>query len=184
MYPKPKLSVKQNEKFSNVRINEQITGVEKVRLVGDEGSDIISLEEAKKRALEEDLDLVEIAGGTDMPVVKIIDYGKYKFEQLKKTKEAKKKQHVVTVKEIKFRPRIDTHDYEIKKRHAIEFLQEGDKVKFTLRFRGRESMHSELGMNVVKKMIEDLKEFGNPDKQPVMDGKSIVVLVNPIKQKG
>jgi translation initiation factor IF-3 len=170
-----------NDRNPGVRINEQITGVTKVRLVTDEGSNIVTLEDALKQAQEEELDLVEVAGGQEVPVVKLIDYGKFKFEQLKKNKEAKKKQHVITIKEIKVRPRIDTNDFEIKKRHAIEFLQKGDKVKLTLRFKGREMMHSELGMNIINKFVEEIKEHGNPEKTPVHDGKTIIVVINPLK---
>ncbi|MCB1180329.1 MAG: translation initiation factor IF-3 [Leptospiraceae bacterium] len=168
-----------DNKGPSQRINEQITGVTQVRLVTDDGSQIIPFETALAKAKEEGIDLVEVSSGQDVPVCKIIDYGKFRFEQLKKTKEAKKKQHVITIKEIKLRPRIDTHDYDIKKRHAIEFLQKGDKVKVTLRFRGREMTHSELGMNVVVRFLEDLKEVGTPEKAPVQDGKQIVTLVNP-----
>ncbi len=177
MLKKPPIKV--NDKFSGTRINEYITGVSKVRLVSDQGSEIVDFPEALKRSKAEGLDLVEISGGQEVPVVKIIDYGKFKFELLKKTKEAKKKQHVITIKEIKIRPRIDIHDYEIKKRQAIEFLSKGDKVKVTLRFKGREMAHTELGMNVVIRMVEDLKESGTPEKSPVHDGKQIVVMMNP-----
>jgi translation initiation factor IF-3 len=153
--------------------------VEKVRLITDEGPLIVTIQEALQRAKEAELDLVEVSGDQDIHVVKLIDYGKYRFEQLKKSKEAKKKQHVVTVKEIKIRPRIDNHDYEIKKKHAQEFLQKGDKVKVTLRFRGREMLHADLGMNIVNRMVEDLKEFATPEKIPAQDGRTIVVVLNP-----
>ncbi len=166
------------DRFSN-RINEQITGVDKVRLITEEGPIIVTIEEALARAREADLDLVEVSADQDIHVCKLIDYGKYRFEQLKKVKEAKKRQHVITVKEIKLRPRIDNHDYEIKKKQAIEFLHKGDKVKVTLRFRGREMLHSELGMNVVNRLIEDLKDHGAPEKTPVMDGRNIVVVLGP-----
>lgn len=177
MHKKP--NQRPQEKVSSNRINERITGVSKVRLVSDTGSEIITLEEALQRSKAESLDLVEISGGQEVPVCKIINYGKYKFEQLKKSKEAKKKQHVVTIKEIKIRPRIGLHDYEIKKLQAIEFLTKGDKVKVSLRFKGRELAHSELGMAVVIRMVEDLKEAGMPEKNPAYDGKQIVVLINP-----
>lgn len=171
------------DKFSHIRINEQITNVEKIRLVSDTGSEIVSVADALRRAKEENLDLVEVSGDQEVHVCKLIDFGKYKFELLKKTKEAKKKQHVVTIKEIKIRPRIESHDFEIKKRHAIEFLQKGDKVKLTLRFRGREMVHAELGMNVINRFLEELKEQASPEKVPMHDGKTIVVVLNPIGQK-
>lgn len=174
--------MKPNDKIQTPRINHHITGVTKVRLVTDEGSEIVPLEVALKQAAEENLDLVEISHGVmDTPVCKIIDYGKYKFEQLKKSKEAKKKQHVIVIKEIKLRPRIDIHDFEIKKRQAIEFLNKGDKVKVSLRFKGREMAHTELGLNIINRMIEELKESGTPEKAPVHDGKQIIVMINPIK---
>lgn len=167
------------EKVASQRINEQIIGVTQVRLVSETGSEIVPFSVALEKAKDESLDLVEVSSGQEIPVCKIIDYGKFRFEQLKKTKEAKKKQHVITIKEIKLRPRIDIHDFEIKKRQALEFLQKGDKVKVTLRFKGREMAHSELGMNVIVKMIEDLKEHGVPEKPPAHDGKQIVALINP-----
>lgn len=168
-----------NNKANNVRINEQITGVSQVRLVTDSGAEIVSFQEALKLAKEANLDLVEIASSQSIPVCKIIDYGKFKFEQHKKTKEAKKKQHVITIKEIKLRPRIDTHDYEIKKNHAIEFLQKGDKVKVSLRFKGREMAHTDIGMNIVNKIVEELKDYGTAEKSPAQEGRQIVVLINP-----
>jgi translation initiation factor IF-3 len=169
-----------NDKGPSQRINHQITGVSQVRLIADNGnSEIVSLDTALSRAREEALDLVEVSSGQDIPVCKIIDYGKYRFELLKKTKEAKKKQHVITIKEIKLRPRIDIHDYDIKRRQAIEFLQKGDKVKVTLRFRGREMAHADLGMNVIMRLLEDLKDVGIPEKAPIQDGKQIVTLINP-----
>lgn len=180
MHKKPNSKFGNNhDKLPSQRINEQIVGVSQVRLVTDTGSEIVSFEVALQKARMENLDLVEVSGGQDMSVCKIIDYGKYRFEQLKKTKEAKKKQHVITIKEIKLRPRIESHDFDIKRRQAIEFLQKGDKVKVTLRFKGREMAHAELGMNVIVRLLEDLKEFGTPEKPPVQDGKQIVALVNP-----
>lgn len=180
MHKRNNSPMKPNDKFSS-RINENITGVDRVRLVTDEGSIVLAFDEALKKARMENLDLVEVSTGQDVHVCKIIDYGKYRFEQLKKTKEAKKKQHVVNIKEIKVRPRIDTNDYEIKKKHAVEFLEKGDKVKISLRFKGRETMHSDLGMKVVNRMIEDLKEIGNPEKPPIQEGRQIVVVISPGK---
>ncbi|MCC5813262.1 MAG: translation initiation factor IF-3 [Leptospira sp.] len=168
-----------NDRFSNTRINEQIRGVEKVRLITDEGPEIVTIQEALERAKKAELDLVEVSSDQDLHVCKLIDYGKFRFEQLKKVKEAKKKQHVINIKEIKLKPRIDNHDYEIKMKHAMEFLKRGDKVKVTLRFRGREMLHSDLGMNVVNRMVEDLKDHANPEKTPAQDGRTIVVVLNP-----
>ncbi|MCB1142277.1 MAG: translation initiation factor IF-3 [Leptospiraceae bacterium] len=179
MHKKPNSKYGNDKVVNQQRINGQIVGVTQVRLVTDDGSHIVPLEVALQQAREENLDLVEVSSGQDVPVCKIIDYGKFRFEQLKKTKEAKKKQHIITIKEIKLRPRIDIHDFEIKRRQAVEFLQKGDKVKVTLRFRGREMAHAELGMNVIVRLIDELKEYGTPEKPPVHDGKQIVCLVNP-----
>jgi translation initiation factor IF-3 len=168
-----------NDKINSPRINEQLSSSAQVRLVTEELSEVVSYDLAIRKAQEAGLDLVEVSSGQEIPVCRIIDYGKFRFEMLKKSKEAKKKQHVVTIKEIKVRPRIDVHDYDIKKRQAIEFLQKGDKLKITLRFKGREMAHSEIGMNIVNKFVEDIKEYGLPEKTPVQDGRAIVVLVNP-----
>ncbi len=168
-----------NDKIHASRINEQLLNSSKIRLVSEEGTEIIPTDQALKKAQEEGLDLVEVSSGQDIPVCKIIDYGKFKFEQLKKSKEAKKKQHVITIKEIKLRPRIDIHDYEIKKRQAIEFLHKGDKVKVSLRFKGREMAHTDIGMNIVVKLIDEIQQHGTPEKAPLQDGRQIVVIINP-----
>lgn len=168
-----------NDKFHATRINEQLLGSSKIRIVSDEGAEIIPTDVALKKAKDEGLDLVEVSSGQEIPVCKIIDYGKFRFEQLKKTKEAKKKQHIITIKEIKLRPRIDIHDYEIKKRQTIEFLSKGDKVKVSLRFKGRELAHTDIGMNIVVKLVEELQEHGTPEKAPIQDGRQIIVIINP-----
>lgn len=149
-----------------------------VRLVG-EGSEvkIIPTEEALKLARQRDLDLVEISPNQDPPVVKIIDYSKFKFELLKKSKEAKKKQKVIHIKEIKMRPNIDDHDFNHKMRHAKEFLDKGDKVKFTLMFRGREMAHPELGFVVMNKIREALGETVAVEKNPSQEGRNITMVV-------
>lgn len=183
MHKKPNIKPsKQNEKFNAPRINEQITA-QNVRLVTETGTEVVTNAFALKKAQDENLDLVEVSSGQDIPVVKIIDYGKYRFELLKKSKEAKKKQHVITIKEIKLRPRIEANDYGIKLRQSIDFLQKGDKVKLTLRFKGREMAHTDLGMNIMNKFLEDLKLYGIPEKSPAQDGKQIVVLINPSNHK-
>ncbi len=147
------------DKFDKYNVNEGIRSQE-VRLVGEEGEPkVIPTIDALKMARERELDLVEISPNQDPPVVKIIDYSKFKFEQLKKAKEAKKKQKVIHVKEIKMRPNIDSHDFEHKIKHAKEFLDGGDKVKFTLMFRGREMVHPELGFEVMNKVKDQIREF-------------------------
>jgi len=165
------------DKFDKYNVNEEIRSP-MVRLVG-EGSEvkIIPTEEALKMARQRDLDLVEISPNQDPPVVKIIDYSKFKFELLKKSKEAKKKQKVIHIKEIKMRPNIDEHDFSHKMRHAKEFLDKGDKVKFTLMFRGREMAHPELGFMVMNRIREALGETVGVEKNPSQDGRNITMVV-------
>ena len=143
-----------------LRVNDRIR-ISPIRLILDDGEQagIVPTDEARAIAEEKGLDLVEVAPNSRPPVCKIMDYGRYKYEQARKTREAKRKQHVIHIKEIKLRPKIETHDFDFKMRHAVRFLEEGDKVKFTLRFRGRENTHPELGervLNRVKVLVEDL----------------------------
>lgn len=166
-------------KFNAPRINEQLSNASRLRLVTDGGAEIVTYQVAIEQARKQSLDLVEVSSGQEIPVCKIIDYGKYRFEQLKKTKEAKKKQHTINVKEIKLRPRIDDHDFEIKLKRGVEFLKKGDKLKITLRFKGREMAHTDIGMKVVHRLVDELKEFGIPEKDPAQDGRAIVVIINP-----
>jgi translation initiation factor IF-3 len=166
------------DKFDKYNINERITA-DTVRLVGDGVEPrVISKSEALRLAQEKELDLVEISPNQDPPVVKIIDYSKFKFEQLKKAKEAKKKQKIIHVKEIKMRPNIDMHDFDHKVKHAKEFLDNGDKVKFTLMFRGREMAHPELGFEVMQKVKERLESFVQVEKEPSREGRNITMIVN------
>ncbi|HOD16945.1 MAG TPA: translation initiation factor IF-3 [Spirochaetota bacterium] len=149
-----------------------------VRLVGEEGEPrVIPTTDAIRMARERELDLVEISPNQDPPVVKIIDYSKFKFEMMKKAKEAKKKQKVIHVKEIKMRPNIDSHDFEHKVKHAKEFLDEGDKVKFTLMFRGREMVHPELGFDVMNKIKEQLLDSVQIEKDMSQEGRNITMIV-------
>ncbi|MCX7679516.1 MAG: translation initiation factor IF-3 [Spirochaetes bacterium] len=165
--------------FKKYRINEMIKARE-VRLVGEEdGSKIIPLDVALSIARERGLDLVEISPNQEPPVVKIIDYSKFRFEQIKKAKEAKKKQKVVHVKEIKFRPSIDTHDFLHKIQHAREFLENGDKVKFTIMFRGREIVHKDLGLDVMNRIRESLGDSVQIEKEVSQEGKNITMVVAP-----
>ena len=131
-------------------------------------------------AFEAGLDLVEISPNANPPVCKIMDYGKYKYEQQKRESEARKKQKVIEVKEIKFRPGTDTHDYEVKMRSVIKFLQNGDKVKITLRFKGREMAHQELGRHLLLRVAEDTKEIGRVENMPKMEGRQMIMLVGPL----
>jgi len=165
------------DKFDKYNVNDRITA-DTVRLVGDGVEPrVIPKSEALRLAREKDLDLVEISPNQDPPVVKIIDYSKFKFEQMKKAKEAKKKQKVIHVKEIKMRPNIDMHDFDHKVKHAREFLDNGDKVKFTLMFRGREMAHPELGFEVMQKIKERLETFVQIEKEPSQEGRNITMIV-------
>ena len=132
-------------------------------------------------ATEVGLDLVEISPNAQPPVCKIMDFGKYKYEQQKKESEARKKQKTIEVKEIKFRPNTDTHDYDVKMRSVTKFLDNGDKVKITMRFRGREMAHQELGRQLLERVSEDTKEIGKIDSIPKLEGRQIVMLINPTK---
>ena len=162
------------------RINEEI-GVPNVRLVDQDGEmvGVVGRNEAIQRAMEAGLDLVEIAPNADPPVCKILDYGKFKYEAQKKKNEARKKQKVIEVKEIKLRPSIDDHDYDVKMRSMNKFIEEGDKVKVTMRFRGRELAHQELGMNVLIRVRDDLEEVAKVEKMPRMEGRQMTMVVAP-----
>ena len=140
---------------------------------------IVGRNEAIQMATEAGLDLVEIAPNADPPVCKILDFGKYKYEEQKKKNEAKKKQKVIEVKEIKFRPSIDDHDYDVKMRSMQKFIGEGDKVKVTMRFRGRELAHQELGMDVLMRVKGDLDEIAKVEQFPRMEGRQMTMVVSP-----
>lgn len=165
------------------RINGEITASE-VRLVGAEGEQlgIVKLYDAQRRAEDADLDLVEIAPMAQPPVVKIMDYGKFKYQESKKQHEAKLKQKQVQIKEIKFRPGTDEGDYQIKLRNLIKFLEEGDKTKITLRFRGREMAHQEIGMAQLKRVEADLAEHAVVEQFPKMEGRQLVMMLAPKKK--
>ncbi|MFZ4761876.1 MAG: translation initiation factor IF-3 [Alphaproteobacteria bacterium] len=160
------------------RINNEIRSPQ-VRLIGEDGEmlGVISTRQAISAAEEAGLDLVEVSPNAEPPVCKILDYGKFKYEQQKKKAEAKKKQKVIELKEIKLRPNIDDNDYEIKLRNARRFLEEGDKVKFTLRFRGREMMHQELGMNLLMRIKDTLEAIAKVEQSPQLEGKQMVMIL-------
>ena len=161
-----------------------IRGVAEVRLIGHDGSQVgvVPLAQAQEMAREKDLDLVEIAPTANPPVCKIMDYGKYVFQQKKKQGEAKKKQKVIVVKEVQFRPRIDEHDFDFKKNNIIRFLQHGDKVKATVRFRGREMSHMELGRAVLDRLLLEIKEFGAAENaHPDIQGNRMTMVIAPSK---
>jgi translation initiation factor IF-3 len=155
--------------------------VARVRLVDERGEmiGVVTRNEALERATEAGLDLVEVAANADPPVVKILDYGKYKYEEQKRRNEARKKQKVIEVKEIKLRPGIDDHDYEVKMRSMLKFIEEGDKVKVTMRFRGRELAHQELGMNVLMRVRDDLDKVAKIEQTPRMEGRQMTMVMSP-----
>ena len=142
---------------------------------------ILPIAEALALAREKDLDLVEVASTSDPPVCRVMDYGKYRYDQTKKEKIAKKHQHATKLKEIKLRPNIDNHDLGIKERRAREFLEEGHKVKVTVSFRGREMAHRELGREVLRKMGETLEDVGAVEMQPKITGRLMTMLIGPVK---
>ncbi|MEY2340899.1 translation initiation factor IF-3 [Acidithiobacillus sp. IBUN Pt1247-S3] len=166
-----------------VRINREILAA-KVRLIGDEGEQlgIVPLHEALATAEEADLDLVEIAPQAVPPVCRVMDYGKFRFQESKRQHDARKKQKQSQVKEIKFRPRTDEADYQIKLRNIIRFLEDGDRTKITLRFRGREMSHPELGMELLNRVEADLQELGVVEQRPRMEGRQMVMVIAPKKK--
>ena len=155
-----------------------------MRVVGAEGEQlgVITLEEAQKIADEANLDLVEISPAAEPPVCKVMDYGKFRFEEQKKRQASRKKQKQIQVKEIKFRPGTDIGDYNVKLKNLTKFLTEGDKVKVTLRFRGREMAHQELGRDLLKRVEGDLAELGTVEQFPKMEGRQMVMVLAPKKK--
>ncbi len=155
-----------------------------MRLIGADGSQvgIVSLDAAFDAAAEADMDLVEISPDAEPPVCRIMDYGKFLFEESKKKAVARKKQKQVQVKEIKFRPGTDIGDYQVKLRNLIRFLEDGDRVKITLRFRGREMAHQELGRDLLQRVEQDLTEFGTVEQFPRIEGRQMVMLIAPKKK--
>ncbi len=169
----------------NFRINRQIRAP-KVRVIGAEGNQVgvISTRDALAMAEAAGLDLVEIAPTAEPPVCKIIDYGKFRYDQTKREKESKKSQHQVKIKEIKLKPNIDEHDYQTKLKKAHEFLEKGNKVKVTCMFRGREMAYPELGKRVVQRMCKELEEFAHVEAPAKMMGRSMICVLAPQAAKG
>ncbi len=167
------------------RINEAIRS-SKVRLVDEDGSQVgvKTRDEALEYAYSKDLDLVEVASSADPPVARIMDYGKYKYEQEQKAKTARKHQSQIHIKEIKMRPKIGVHDYETKKGHVVRFLNSKAKVKVTIMFRGREQSHPERGRDLLMRLAEDVKEIGQIESPPLQDGRNMVMLLGPTKAAG
>jgi len=167
------------------RINDYIRASQ-VRLIDDDGSQlgIKPTKEAMQYAFDKGLDLVEVASQADPPVARVMDYGKYRYEQEQKAKLARKHQLQVNVKEIKFRPKIGVHDYETKKGHVVRFLNQRAKVKVTIMFRGRENLHPERGRVLLERLAEDVKEIGQVEQQPTLDGRNMIMLLGPTKNAG
>jgi translation initiation factor IF-3 len=167
------------------RINDQIR-VPRVRLVGEGGEQIgiKSTDEAREYAYGKNLDLVEVAPNADPPVARVMDYGKYRYEQEQKAKLARKHQSQIQIKEIKLRPKIGVHDYETKKGHVVRFLNQRAKVKVTIMFRGRENLHPERGRDLLMRLFEDVREIGQIEQPPLLDGRNMVMVLGPTKNAG
>jgi len=170
--------------ISDPRINDRIRASE-VRLVGPEGEQVgvVRIDIALRLAQENDLDLVEVSPNSSPPVVKIMDYGKFKYEAAQKAKEARKNQANTVLKEIRFRLKIDNHDYETKRKRAEGFLKSGDKVKAMILFRGREQSRPEQGVRLLQRFAEDVAEFGQVESTPTIDGRNMVMIIGPLKSK-
>jgi translation initiation factor IF-3 len=162
------------------RVNQNIAAAQ-VRLIDEQGENVgvVSKDEAIERAENIGMDLVEISPGADPPVCKILDYGRFKYQDQKKKNEARKKQKTIDVKEIKMRPNIDQHDYDVKMRSIYRFIAEGDKVKVTMRFRGREMVHQELGLRVLDRVREQLDEVAKVEQFPRLEGRQMIMIVAP-----
>jgi len=167
------------------RINDYIRASQ-VRLIDDDGSQlgIKPTKEAMQYAFDKGLDLVEVASQADPPVARVMDYGKYRYEQEQKAKLARKHQTQINVKEIKFRPKIGIHDYETKKGHVVRFLNQRAKVKVTIMFRGRENLHPERGRDLLLRLAEEIKDVGAIESPPLLDGRNMVMLLGPTKNAG
>jgi translation initiation factor IF-3 len=162
------------------RVNDQIN-VHQVRLVDEHGENVgvVELADALERAANAGLDLVEVAPNADPPVVKILDYGRYKYETQKRAQEARKKQRTIEVKEIKMRPNINSHDYDVKMRSIQKFLSEGDKVKVTMRFRGREMAHQDLGLKVLDRVRDEVADIAKVESIPRTEGRQMSMVIAP-----
>jgi translation initiation factor IF-3 len=168
---------------TELRVNDRIR-VPRVRVVDSDGRQvgIMPTPDALKMAEEQDLDLVEVAAQADPPVTRIMDYGKYKYEQAVKQREARKKQSHVVVKEMKMRPKIDRHDYDTKKGHVVRFLKQGAKVKVTIMFRGREMIHPEIGRQLLERLSDDVAEIAKVETSPKLDGRNMTMVLAPLRE--
>ncbi|QPK94755.1 translation initiation factor IF-3 [Actinomyces sp. zg-332] len=170
--------------MTELRINERIRA-SKVRLIGPSGEQVgvVQIEDALRLADETDLDLVEMAPDANPPVCKLMDYGKYKYELAMKAREARRNQAKMVLKEIRFRLKIDDHDFETKKGHVVRFLNAGDKVKVMIMFRGREQSRPEMGIKLLSRLAEDVQEFGTVESAPRQDGRNMTMVLAPMKKK-
>ena len=167
--------------YSKTRVNEAIRAAQ-LRVIAADGSQlgIKTREEALKIARDGGLDLVEVAPQSDPPVCRIMDYGKYRYEQEQKAKRARKHQSTTVVKEIKIRPKIDNHDFEVKEKHVRRFLEHGARVKVTIMFRGRELTHPEIGKELLKRLAEEIKDLGKVEVSPKLDGRDMIMVLSPV----
>lgn len=174
----------EEQRISDPRTNDRIR-VPEVRLIGPNGEQVgvVPIEVAMRLAQEADLDLVEVAPEAKPPVAKVMDYGKFKYEAAQKLKEARRNQANTILKEVRFRLKIDTHDYETKKKRAIGFLNDGDKVKAMILFRGREQSRPEQGVRLLQKFAEEVSEFGTIESTPTIDGRNMVMIIGPLRSK-
>ena len=177
-------TITKENRISDPRTNDRIR-VPEVRLVGPNGEQVgvVRIEDALRLAQEADLDLVEVSPDSQPPVVKIMDYGKFKYEQAQKLKEARRNQANTILKEVRFRLKIENHDYETKMKRALGFLQAGDKVKAMILFRGREQSRPEQGVRLLQRFAEDVSEFGTVESTPTIDGRNMVMVIAPHKNK-
>jgi translation initiation factor IF-3 len=182
---RPRRFVEPVRPVPQVRINDAIRS-QQVRLIGEDGEQlgIKTTDEAREYAYSKNLDLVEVAAQADPPVAKVMDYGKYRYEQEQKAKLARKHQSQIHVKEIKLRPKIGIHDYETKKGHVVRFLNQRAKVKVTIMFRGRETTHPERGRDLLMRLAEDVAELGTIEQQPLLDGRNMTMVLGPTKNAG
>lgn len=161
-------------------MNDEIRARE-IRLIDENGEQlgVMVVKEGLRIAAERELDLVEVAPNARPPVCRLVDYGKYKYEQAKRDREARKKQKVVDIKEVRMTPKIEGHDFQVKARNAIKFLQEGDKVKATVRFRGREIVHADIGRALLFDLAEEVKEYGSIEREPRVEGRHMIMILAP-----
>jgi len=182
LYPKPGGSP---IAFRELRVNEQIR-IPTVRLFDDttgESIGIVPIERARQLAIERELDLVEVAPQAQPPVCRLMDYGRYKFEAMKKDKESRREHNIITIKEMKLRPKISEHDFQTKFGYVKNFLREGDKVKLTIMFRGREMVHQEYGRRLLDRMADELKELAVIERSPLVEGRNMVMIMSPLAKK-